>query len=132
MKAEAEKLRSEAVAGGNFEKLEEEAYTVAGNPGFGPDPAVGKVTRATARQFQELIFDELQPGQVSELAPYQDFWFIFKVVSKQIMPRDEAKKFTGPWMKEATDSLKNSVKSEFNDAYFNAPPVAQPTPPHQK
>jgi parvulin-like peptidyl-prolyl isomerase len=132
MKAEAEKLRREAVAGGDFEKLEVEAYTVAGNPDFGPDPAVGKVTRATARQFQGLIFDELQPGQVSEVVPYQDFWLIFKVVSKEIMPRDEAKMFTGPWTKEAADSLKNSVKSEFNDAYFNATPVAQPTTPGQQ
>ena len=93
---------------------------------------MSKVTRASARQFQKLIFDELQPGQVSELVTYQDFWLVFKVVSKQIMPRDEAKKFTGPWMKEATDTLKNSVKSEFNDAYFNPPPVAQPTTPGQQ
>jgi hypothetical protein len=46
------------------------------------------------------------------------------------MPRDEAKKFTGPRMKEAADLLKNSVKSEFNDAYFT-PPVAQPNPGQQ-
>jgi hypothetical protein len=132
MKAEAEKLRREAVAGGDFKKLEVEAYTVASDPYFAPDPAVSKVTRASARQFQKLMFDELQPGQVSELVTYQDFWLVFKVVSKQIMPRDEAKKFTGPWMKEATDSLKNSVKSEFNDAYFNPRPVAQPTTPGQQ
>jgi hypothetical protein len=131
MKAEAEKIRSEAVAGGDFKKLEEEAYTVAGESlRFSPNPAVGKVTRDTARQFQKLIFDELQPGQVSELVPGQDSWLIFKVVSKQIMPRDEAKKFTGPRMKEAADLLKNSVKSEFNDAYFT-PPVAQPNPGQQ-
>jgi hypothetical protein len=125
MKTEAEKLRNQAVAGGDFAKLEEEAYAVAGDPDSAPDPAVGKVNRDTARQFQKLIFDELHPGQVSELVTYQDFWLVFKVVSKQLMPRDEARKFTGPWMKEAMDLLKNSVKSDFNDAYFSPSPAAQ-------
>jgi len=118
MKAEAEKIRSQAIAGGDFRKLEEEAFTVAGDVDLAPDPVVGKVTRDTARQFQQLIFDELQPGQVSELATYQDSWLIFKVVSKQIMPLDEAKKFTVPWMQEASDSLKNSVQPQFNETYF--------------
>jgi hypothetical protein len=118
MKEEAEKLRSQAIAGGNFKKLEEEAYTVAGDVDLAPDPVVGKVTRDTARQFQQLIFDELQPGQISELVTYQDSWLIFKVVSKQVMPLDEAKKFTVPWTQEASDSLKNSFQPQFNETYF--------------
>ncbi len=118
MKAEAQKIRSEAIAGGDFNKLEVEACTAAGDPDIAPDPVVGKVTRDTARQFQQLIFDELQPGQVSELVTYQDSWLIFKVVSKRIMPLDEAKKFTVPWMQEASNSLKNSVQPQFNETYF--------------
>jgi hypothetical protein len=118
MKAEAEKLRSQAIAGGDFKKLEEEAFTVAGDGDLAPNPVVGKVTRDTARQFQQLIFDELEPGQISELVTYQDSWLIFKVVSKQVMPLDEAKKFTVPWMQEASDSLKNSVQPQFDGTYF--------------
>jgi len=118
MKAEAEKLRREAIAGGDFKKLEEEAFTVAGDVELAPDPVAGKVTRDTARQFQQLVFDELQPGQISELVTYQDTWVIFKVVSKQVMPLNEAKKFTVPWTQEASDSLKKSVRPQFNESYF--------------
>jgi parvulin-like peptidyl-prolyl isomerase len=118
MRAEAEKIRKEAIAGEDFNKLEIEACTAAGDPDVAPDPVVGKVTRDTARQFQQLIFDELQPGQISELVTYQDSWLLFKVVSKQIMPLDEAKKFTVPLMQEASDTLRTSVEPEFNETYF--------------
>ena len=46
MKAEAEKIYSQAVAGGDFATLQEEAYTVAGDPDDAPDADMGVVTRS--------------------------------------------------------------------------------------
>ena len=125
MKAEAEKLRREAAAGGDFEKLEVEAYAVANEDDAPLDPAVGKVTRAKLGQFQKLVFDELQPGQVSEVVSSEDFWVIFKVLSKGMMPRDDAKvRLSQQRLKEAWDLLRDSVKPRLNDSYFNKSPIA--------
>lgn len=125
MKTEAEKIHSRAVAGEDFDKLQEEAYTVAGNPDAAPDADMGEVTRAEVGQFQELIFT-LPPGQVSEIMPGPEAWHIVKVVSKRMMPREEAKKrISARRMKEAIDSLNKSAKPQFNDAYFRDPDEIQ-------
>jgi hypothetical protein len=121
MKAEAEKIYRRAVAGEDFEKLQEEAYTVAGNPDAAPDADMGQVTRAEVGQFQELVF-ALPPGQVSEIMPVPEAWHIVEVVSRRMMPREEAKKrISARRMKEAVDSLNNSAQPQFNDAYFRNP-----------
>jgi len=118
MKAEAEKIRGRAAAGEDFEKLEDEAYTFAGDPDDAPDTDMGENTRADLGQFEKPIF-AMQPGQVSEIISGPEAWHIFKVVSKQMMPPDEAKKrISGKLMKEAMDSLNNSVKPQFNETYF--------------
>src|SRR6202011_992893 len=126
MKAEADKLRREAVEGGDFEKLQDQAYAAANHDENSLEPAMGKVTRGRLGQFQELVFDELQPGQVSQVVSQADFWVIFKVVSKGMMPRDEAREYlTQLRMKEAWDSLQNSVKLRLNDSYFKPAPDAE-------
>jgi len=125
MKAEAEKIHARAVAGEDFEKLQEEAYTVAGNPDAAPDADMGEVTRSEVGQFQEQIFS-LPPGQVSEITPGAEAWHITKVVSKRMMPREEAKRWVSARrMKEASESLSNSAKPHFNDAYFQSPDAVQ-------
>jgi len=118
MKAEAEKIYHQALAGGDFEKLHEEAYTVAGDPDDAPDSDMGTVTRPELGESQAEIF-ALRPGQISRLIPGEEAWHIFKVVSKQMMTEGDAKNLvTGQRLKAATESLKNSVKPELNDAYF--------------
>jgi hypothetical protein len=118
MKVEAEKIRSRAVAGENFEKLENEAYLFANAPNDSPDPDMGENTRAEMEPFGKEVF-ALQPGQVSEVLSGTQAWHIFKVVSKHIMPADEArKKLSGKLMKEAMNSLNNSFKPQFNETYF--------------
>jgi parvulin-like peptidyl-prolyl isomerase len=46
LKAEAEKIRTRAAAGEDFEKFEDEAYTFAGDPDDTPDTDMGDNTRA--------------------------------------------------------------------------------------
>jgi PPIC-type PPIASE domain len=118
LKAEAEKIRSRAVAGEDFEKLENEVYTFAGDPDDAPDTDMGENTRAEMQPFAKEVF-ALQPGQISEVLSGTEAWHIFKVVSKQMMPADEARKrIAGKLMKEEMDSVNNSVKPEFNERYF--------------
>jgi hypothetical protein len=118
MKAEAEKIYGQVLAGAGFEKLKKEAYTVAGDPDDAPDSDMGLVTRPELGESQAEIF-ALKPGQISRLISGQEAWHIFKVVSKQMMPKSDARNLvTGQRVKAATEALTNSVKPKFNDAYF--------------
>jgi len=120
MKAEAEKIYSQAVAGGDFATLQEEAYTVAGDPDDAPDADMGVVTRSELGDTQAEVF-ALQPGQVSKLISGKEAWHIFKVVSRQMMSESDAKRLvTGQRTQAAVDSLKKSVKPRLNDVYFGS------------
>ncbi len=118
LKAEAEKIRARAVAGEDFQKLEDEAYVFAGDPDDSPDIDMRDNTRAEMAPFDKEVF-ALHPGQISELLSGTEAWHIFKVVSKHMMPRDEARKrIAAKLMKASMDSLNSSVKPQFTDAYF--------------
>jgi hypothetical protein len=121
MKAEAEKIQKKAAAGGNFATLEEETYKFVGDPQDSPDIKVGKVICAeTPERYRKAIF-ELPVGKVSELVPAPDGWQIFRVTSKQTIPMSEARGLIEKlWVEDSTETLKGSIKAEFNSAYFNA------------
>ncbi len=120
MKAEAEKIYSQAVAGGDFATLQDEAYTVAGNPDDAPDADMGVVTRSELGDTQAEVF-ALQPGQISKLISGKEAWHIFKAVSRQMMSESDGKRLvTGQRTQAAVDSLKKSVKPRLNDVYFGS------------
>jgi hypothetical protein len=126
LKAEAEKIRARAVAGEDFEKLEAEVYTFAGDPDDVPDTDMGDNTRAELAPFGKEVF-ALQPGEITEVLSGTEAWHIFKLVSKHMMAPDEAKKrISGRRMKQEMDSVDNSVKTQFNEKYFE-PAGAQST-----
>jgi hypothetical protein len=128
MKAEAETIRSRAIAGEDFEKLEADAYAFANAPNDSPSPDMGENTRADMAPFDKEVF-ALPIGQVSEVLSGTEAWHLFKVVNKHMMPPDEARKrISAKLMREAMDSLNNSVKPQFNDAYFGSP-AADPAKP---
>jgi len=129
MKAEAESIRSRAIAGEDFEKLEADAYAFANTPNDSPDPDMGENTRSDMAPFDKEVF-ALPIGQVSEVLSGTEAWHIFKVVNKHMMPPDEARKrISAKLTREAMDSLNNSVKPQFNDAYFGSP-AADPAQPN--
>jgi hypothetical protein len=120
MKVEAEKIYSQALAGGDFATLQEEAYTVAGDPDDAPDADMGVVTRSELGGTEAEVF-ALQPGQISKLISGKEAWHIFKVVSRQMMSESDAKRLvTGQRTQAAVDSLKKSVKPRLNDVYFGS------------
>jgi PPIC-type PPIASE domain len=132
MEAAAHKLYKQALAGASFEKLEEKAYKLAGNPEDTPPVNLGKLTRnGIPKEYAEMIF-ALKIGQISELTPESNGWSIFKVVSKQTMPLSEAKPQVQQLKADATiAALKSSMKISLNEAYFG-PPEATTKPPAMK
>jgi hypothetical protein len=123
MKSEAERIRRKALAGGDFEKLEKEAYLFAGySSDDAPDVNLGTTNRAEIPpEYGKMVFN-LKPGQVSELIPAPRGWHIAKVRSRQTIPLSQARSVLQQLrLKELQDSVKSSIKAEFNDAYFNVP-----------
>jgi len=121
MRAEAERIRKEAVAGGSFEKLQARAYKFAQDPDDTPDYHMGKMTPdQVPAEYQKAIFD-LPIGKVSELEPAENGWHIFKVVSKETVPLSEAKPIVQRLrMRDATEALKASIKVQLSDDYFGS------------
>lgn len=157
MKAVAEKIHTEAAAGGDFQKLQQEAFAAAGINSQSPNVNLGKLTREGLPTNQQQVF-ELQAGQVSELLDDPGGYYIYKVVSKQLIPLDQAKGEIHNFLEQQSfrkqmEAMIGSVKPELNQAYFagsgpgprprrgaapttppaNKPPAAQPGgPPPQK
>jgi hypothetical protein len=129
MQETAEKIQREAAAGGDFAKLEAEAYKAAQvtleEP---PDVDLGdKWTIDNLPPEHKERVSKMQPGDVSPLIVHPLGWQIFKVTAKRKVPLSEAK----PWlqalrMKDAMQSLKNSIDPQLNEAYFSDPTSPQP------
>jgi PPIC-type PPIASE domain len=128
LKAEADKIRARAVAGEDFDKLENEAYNFAGNPDDTPDTDMEENTRADIAPFDKEVF-ALQPGQISEVLSGTEAWHIFKVVTRHMMPQDEVRKrISAKLMRQSMDALNSSVKPQFNDTYFGSPGAGPAAP----
>ncbi|HLK32375.1 MAG TPA: peptidyl-prolyl cis-trans isomerase [Terriglobales bacterium] len=152
MKATAEKIHSEAVAGGDFQKLQKEAFDAAGIQSQSPSVSLGKITHEGLPTNHQKVFD-LQAGQVSELLDDPGGFYIYKVVSKQLIPLNQAKGEIRNYLKQQAyrkqiQEMISSVQPELNQTYFggqappapgapkgalpNKPPTPKPGPPAQK
>lgn len=129
MQETAEKIQREAVAGGDFAKLEAEAYKAA-QVTLEEPPEVDLGNKWTIdnlpREHKDRI-SKMQPGEVSPLIVHPLGWQIFKVTAKRKVPLSEAK----PWlqslrMKDAMQSLKKSIDPQLNEAYFSDPANSPP------
>jgi len=129
LEAEAHKMYKQALAGTSFEKLEEKAYKMAGNPEDTPPVHLGKLTRnAIPQEYRDMIF-ALNIGQISELTTESNGWSIFKVVSKRTMPLSEAKPQVQQLKADAAvAAIKDSMKLSLNDAYFRTPETTTKAP----
>ncbi len=131
MKAVAEKIHAEAAAGGDFQKLQQEAFDAAGIKSQSPSVNLGKITREGLPANHQKVFD-IQPGQVSELLDDPGGFYVYKVVSKQKVPLDQAKGEIHNLLQQQTfrqemEGMIGSVKPELNPSYFGG--GAGPTPP---
>jgi parvulin-like peptidyl-prolyl isomerase len=120
MKALAIKVRAEAVAGGDFEKIQARVYRLAGITDDPPDTDLGD--KWTVDNFPpenlSAVFG-LKAGQVSQPIHNASGWHIIKVVSRKTIPLSEAREFTFQLVVgDEANSIRKAVKTELNDQYF--------------
>jgi hypothetical protein len=131
MKTEAEKLHAQAVAGGDFNKLQDQAFQVAGIKSGAPTTSMGKMRRTMLPPDQASVMD-LKPGEVSPLITDQNGYFIYRLKSKTTIPLDQAKdEIRGTMRAEryqaSMKDIEESAKPTLDEKYFGAPP-----PPMQR
>jgi hypothetical protein len=122
----AEKIQTRAAAGEDFQQLQKEPFAVAGIPSESPRVSTGKIAAAGVPLTHQKVF-ELEPGQVSEVIVDPSGYYIYKVVSKQMVPLAQASKeirksIASERVQEATASLTNSIQPELDPMYFGASP----------
>jgi len=131
MQKVAERIQREAVAGGNFEKLEAEGYKAAqAMQEEPPETDLGdKWTIDNLPPEHRNLVTHLRPGEVSPLIIHPMGWQIFKVTAIRKIPLSQAKPFLQALrMKDAMQSLRNSIDAQLNAAYFGEPPETAHAP----
>jgi hypothetical protein len=134
----ADSLRARAVAGEDFTKLQKEAFEAAGMKMDSPTVNLPKVRRTGLPPAHVAVF-ELKVGEVSQVITDNGGHYIYKVVSKVVLPLDEQitteihNKIKSENMKEMMDKYTNSYHADTNEAYFGPPtptgPGGRPIPP---
>lgn len=132
MKKEADSLATRASGGEDFEKLQKEAFDVAGVKGAPPSTKIGKLTRNELPANHRPVLD-LNAGQVSQVFAEPNGYYIYKLILKETKPLDQAhdqirSTLAQQRMQDAMDSIQQSSKTELNEAYFGPPaaPAAVP------
>ena len=133
MKEEADKLRARAAAGEDFNKLQEEAYQLAGLKSAAANTDMGKVRRNMLPPSQASVMD-LKPGEVSPVIQDPSGYFIFKLISKGAMPLDQAREeikgtLRSARLQEEMKAVQESATPELDEAYFGPEAPRGPMPP---
>ena len=127
MKTEADKLRTRAISGEDFAKLQQEAYDFAGSKMKATNVKMEKIRRTGIPATDASVFD-LKNGEVSQVFSDQTGYRIYKVVeiTDVALPtvHDEiARTLQGEKMKSSLDSLQKSATATYENRYFAAPPA---------
>jgi hypothetical protein len=137
----ADTLRTRAAAGEDFTKLQKEAFEAAGTKVENPTVNLPTVRRTGLPPAHAAVFD-LKVGEVSQVISDNGGHYIYKVVSKEVLPLDDKvkteihNKLKSERMKEKMDQYTNSFQAVPNEAYFGpagpggmqGPPPRMPRP----
>ncbi|MGC1225124.1 MAG: peptidylprolyl isomerase [Candidatus Sulfotelmatobacter sp.] len=137
----ADSLRAKAASGEDFAELQKEAFQAAGEKVENPTVSLPKVRRTGLPPAHAAVFD-LKVGEVSQVISDNGGHYVYKVVSKEVVPLDEVKdeihnKLKSERMKELMDKYTNSFQAIPNEAYFGPPAgpgmmmPGGPSRPHQ-
>jgi len=126
----ADTLRERAAAGEDFVKLQKEAFEASGTKVDNPTVNLPKVRRTGLPPAHAAVFD-LKAGEISAVISDNGGHYIYKVVSREILPLDQVKeeihnKLKSERMKEMMDKYTNSFQAVPNEAYFGPPGPAGP------
>lgn len=135
----ADTLRAQAASGDDFMKLQKQAFEAAGEKVDNPTVNLPKVRRSGLPPAHAAVFD-LKVGEVSQVISDNGGHYVYKVVSKEVLPLDQVKdeihnKLKSERMKEMMDKYTNSFEAVPNEAYFGpATPPGRPGPlaPHMR
>jgi len=135
MKTEADKLRTRALGGEDFAKLQQDAYDFAGSKMKATNVKMEKIRRTGIPASDASIFD-LKAGEVSQVFTDPTGYRIYKVteIVNLGLPsvHDEiARTLQGEKMKYSLDSLQKSATASYEDRYFAtpaAPSLKTPSP----
>ncbi|MFZ0135580.1 MAG: peptidylprolyl isomerase [Candidatus Sulfotelmatobacter sp.] len=119
----ADSLRAQAAAGEDFAKLQKEAFEAAGTKVANPTVNLPKVRRTGLPPAHASVFD-LKVGEVSAVISDNGGHYIYKVVSKEILPLDPQieneihNRLKSERLKEMMEKYTNSFQAVQNEAYF--------------
>ncbi len=135
LNALADSLRARAAAGEDFAKLQKEAFEAAGQKVDNPTVDLPKVRRTGLPPAHAAVFD-LKVGEVSAVISDNGGHYIYKVVSKEVLPLDQVKdeihnKIKSERQKELMDKYTNSFTAVPNEDYFGPPAAAGAPPPRR-
>jgi hypothetical protein len=124
MKAEADKLRVRAVAGQDFDKLQQEALELAGIKSGPPKTAMRRVARGSLPPSHVSAMD-LKTGEVSPVLSDQSGYFIYKVGEKDIKPLNDVREEIRETLRaqrtqEAMQAIQQSATPALEDGYFGS------------
>jgi bifunctional DNA-binding transcriptional regulator/antitoxin component of YhaV-PrlF toxin-antitoxin module len=136
MRKEADKLHARAVAGEDFAKLQNEAYTLAALKGKAPSTKMDNVRRVGLPAAQTAVMD-LKTGEISEVFSDQSGYFIYKVVAKHVEPLDKVKDeikgtLRNQRVQEQMKAVQQAATPTLDESYFGPempPPHGMPLPP---
>jgi PPIC-type PPIASE domain len=121
--AEAEALRTRAVQGESFTKLQKDAYDFAGMSGDSePNPKMDKMRRRGLPLTHAAVFD-LKAGQVSPVISDATGHYIYKVDSRDIVPLDSVKQeitivLRRQQMQNVIQAIQRPFTTDINKTYF--------------
>ena len=131
----AQKIHDRAAAGEDPDKLQIEAYQAVKAPGTPPTTSLGWKRRGNNDPRHEPQVAQLHAGEVSPPMEDGQAYYIYKLDSKRLIPFANVEKDLEPVlqnqrMQEKMKQLLDSIKPQFNDAYFGPPP-SPPVPTKQ-
>jgi hypothetical protein len=121
MKKIAAELRTRAANGEDPDKLQKDAFAAAGMAWTPPNTKMERIRRTALPAAHAAALD-LQPGQVSELFSDTSGHYIYKLLSKKMLPLDSVKQEIRSALsaERFRDAMKpfQAGNAELNEAYF--------------
>lgn len=122
MKAEADKLRARAVAGENFNALQDEAFELAGIHAGSSNTNLGATRRGELPPNQAFVMD-LKPGEVSSIITDLSGYIIYRVDSKNTEPLSQVQNdirdtLAGQGVQDQLKSLLEAANPVLDEHYF--------------
>jgi len=133
MKAEADKIRTRAAAGEDLNKLQEEAFQVAGIKTKSPSTDMGEVRRNGLPAAQAPVMD-LKTGAVSEVFSDASGYFVYKVGAKETIPLEKVEDeirgtLRGQRLQAEMQAVQQSATITLDETYFGPEAPMRPGMP---